>query len=318
MEKMRAIVRSKYGPPEVLHVETCDKPIPKDDEVLVKIFATSVTNSDIFIRGSKIPGNVLMVIPFRIMMGIFNPRKKIIGQVFAGVVEQTGKKTSAFKPGDKVFGLTGFSLGAYAEYKTIKEINSIQGCISLMPENSSFEEGTAAAYGGLLALQFLDKKTITAGSKILIYGASSTSGIFAVQYLKHLGVEVTGVCRQNKFDFVKSLGADTVLDYTKDESINQLEKYNIVFDCVGKAKRSKLRDACKLQISNQKDFISIDDEPLLLSSKRLLTIKELVEKGVVSPVNDRVYSFDQMIEAHKYVELGHKKGNVAVTVHSTT
>jgi len=316
MEIMKAIVCSKYGPPDVLHIESCKKPIPNDDEVLIKIYATSVTNSDIFIRSSKV--RVQVLIPFRIMIGILKPRNKIIGQVFAGEIEQIGKNIKNFKSGDKVYGLTGFSLGAYADYKTMKEINSKQGCISLMPENLSFEEATSAAYGGLLALQFLEKKVIKQSNKVLIYGASSTSGIIALQYIKHLGAEGTCVCRENKFEFVKSLGANKVLDYTKDESIRQLEKYDLIFDCVGKAKKSDLREACKNHVSTQKDFISIDDEPLLLSSNRLMKIKELVENNIIKPVNDRVFLFDQIVEAHKYVELGHKKGNVAVTVNSTT
>jgi len=252
------------------------------------------------------------------MIGILKPRNKIIGQVFAGEIEQIGKNIKNFKSGDKVYGLTGFSLGAYADYKTMKEINSKQGCVSLMPENLSFEEATSAAYGGLLALQFLEKKIIKQNNKVLIYGASSTSGIIALQYIKHFGAEATCVCRENKFEFIKSLGADKVLDYTKDESIRQLENYDLIFDCVGKAKKSDLREACKNHVSTQKDFISIDDEPLLLSSNRLMKIKELVESNVIKPVNDRVFLFSQIVEAHKYVELGHKKGNVAVTVNSIT
>ena len=316
MEIMKAIVCSKYGPPDVLHLESCKKPIPNDDEVLIKIYATSVTNSDIFIRSSKV--NIYSIIPFRIMIGILKPRNKIIGLVFAGEIEQIGKNIKIFKSGDKVYGLTGFSLGAYADYKTMKEMNSKQGCISLMPENLSFEEATSAAYGGLLALQFLEKKTIQQSNKVLIYGASSTSGIIALQYIKHLGAEVTCVCRENKFEFIKSLGADKVLDYSKDESIRQLEYYDLIFDCVGKAKKSNLREACKNHVSTQKNYISIDDEALLLSSNRLMKIKDLVEKNIIKPVNDRVFMFDQMVEAHKYVELGHKKGNVAVTVNSIT
>lgn len=316
MEFMKAIVCSKYGPPDVLHVESCMKPIPNDDEVLIKIYATSVTNSDIFIRSSKV--DIQVFIPFRIMIGIFKPRNKIIGQVLAGKIEQIGKNIKNFKPGDKVYGLTGFSLGAYADYKAMKEINSKQGCISLMPENLSFEEATSAAYGGLLALQFLEKKTIQQSDKVLLYGASSTTGIIALQYLKHLGAEVTCVCRENKFEFIKSLGADKVLDYTKDESIGQLEYYDLIFDCVGKAKKSDLREACKNHVSSQKNFISIDDEALLLSSNRLMKIKDLVERNIFKPVNDCVFMFDQIVEAHKYVELGHKKGNVAITVNSIT
>ena len=316
MEMMKAYICTKYGQPEVLHLESCNKPVIKSDEVLVKVYSTSVTNSDIFIRSSKVSKQVL--IPFRIMMGILKPRKKIIGQVFAGKIEKVGVNIEKLKVGDKVYGLTGFSLGAYAEYMKLKEVNSKQGCISLMPNNISFEEASAAAYGGLLALQFLEKKNIIFGNKVLIYGASSTSGIFALQYCKHLGAEVSAVCSESNFEFVKSLGADKVLDYRNDESIKKLEMYDIIFDCVGKAKQSLLRKTCLQHIHTKKDFISIDDEPLLLSENRLIRISNLVQDSIIKLVNDRIYSFDQMIEAHKYVELGHKKGNVAVTVNSET
>lgn len=312
MEEMKAYICTKYGKPEVLHLETCKKPVIKSDEVLIKVFSTSVTNSDIFIRSSKVSKQVL--IPFRIMIGIVKPRKKIIGQVYAGVIEQTGKDIKKLKTGNKVYGLTGFSLGAYAEYLKLKEENSKQGCISVMPENVSFEEATAAAYGGLLALQCIEKKTIKYGDKVLIYGASGTSGVFALQYLKHAGAAITAVCSKEKSDFVKSLGADKVLDYRDDDSINKLEMYDMILDCVGKAKQSPLRKACLKHLNTKDGFMSIDDEPLLLSSERLERISALVQKNIVKPINDRVYSFDQMVEAHTYVELGHKKGNVAVTV----
>lgn len=314
MELMKAVVCSKYGSPDVLQIESCKKPTPKNDEVLIKIYATSVTNSDIFIRSSKVSPQ--FIIPFRIMVGITRPRNKIIGQVFAGKIEQIGKDIRNFNVGDKVYGLTGFSLGAYADYKTMKEINSKQGCFSIMPRNVNFEEATSAAYGGLLALQFLEKKKIEKGNKVLIYGASSTSGIIALQYVKHLGAESTCVCRENKFEFVRSLGADKVFDYSNDETIGQLEHYDLIFDCVGKAKSSNLKKACISHISSKNDFISIDDEALLLSSSRLERIRDLVERGIIRPVNGKVFPFNQIVEAHRYVELGHKIGNVAIEVNS--
>ncbi len=251
------------------------------------------------------------------MIGILKPRKEIIGQVFSGVIEEIGEKTNNFRVGDKVYGLSGFSLGAYAEYKKIREINSKQGCVALMPDNISFEEATSVAYGGLLAQQFLEKKTINAGDRVLIYGSSSISGVFATQYLKNLGAEITCVCRENKFEFMRTLGAHKLLDYTDKKSINKLEQYDLVFDCVGKARNSELKMACKNHLHDKTNFISIDDEALLLDSSRLLRINELVQKNIIKPVNDRIYSFEQMIEAHKYVETGHKRGNVAVTVNKT-
>lgn len=312
METMKAYVCRRYGSPNVLELVSWEKPKISSKEVLIKVFSTSVTNSDIFIRSSKVSKELL--IPFRIMIGIIGPRKKVIGQVYSGIVDKVGEDVTKFRPGDKVFGLTGFSLGAYAEYLKLNQDNSKQGCISIMPDNISFEEATAAAYGGLLALQFLDKKEIKNGDKVLIYGASSTSGIFALQYLKHLGAEVTGVCSIEKHDFIKSLGANKVLDYKSDDSINKLEMYDVVFDCVGKAKQSVLKTTCLKHVRSKDDIISIDDEALLLSSDRLLIIKKLVEKNIIKLINDKIYSFDEMREAHEYVELGHKKGNVAVTV----
>ena len=242
------------------------------------------------------------------------PRNEIIGEVFSGEVAQTGSKIKRFRAGDHVYGLTGSSLGAYADYKCMKEADSKQGCIALKPENIGFEEATSAAYGGLLALQFLEKGNIQPKQKVLIYGASGTSGTIAIQYAKHLGAEVTGVCSAKNIRFVKSLGADKTLDYTKEDSISKLEAYDFVLDSVGKRKTSKLKEACKKLITNKGKFVSIDDGPLILSSERLNKIKELVEAKIITPINDKCYPFEQIIDAHRYVELGHKKGNVAITV----
>lgn len=316
MDMMKAYICPKYGKADVLKLESCEKPVIKSNEVLIKVYSTSVTNSDIFIRSSQV--NKKLIIPFRLMIGILKPRKKIIGQVYAGVIVKVGSDIKKYKIGDKVYGLTGFSLGAYAEYMKLKEIDSRQGCIALMPENVTFEEATGVAYGGLLALQFLDKKTIKQGDKILIYGAASTSGIFALQYLKHFGVDVTAVCSKEKFEFVGSLGVNKIIDYNSDESINKLETYNIIFDCVGKDRKSNLKSASRNHVINQEDFISIDDGALVLSTERLGRIKELVENEIIKPINDKVYPFEKMVEAHRYVELGHKKGNVAVTVNEAT
>jgi NADPH:quinone reductase-like Zn-dependent oxidoreductase len=312
METMKAIVCPKYGPPEVLQISQCQKPIPSRDEVLIKVYATSVTNSDIFIRGSNVP--LMLMIPMRLMIGVTKPRNSIIGEVFSGEIEYTGSEIKRFKVGDRVYGLTGFSFGAYADYKCMKEIDSKQGCLALKPKNISFEAATAAAYGGLLAFQFLEKGNITRDRKVLIYGASGTSGTIAVQYAKYLGAIVTGVCGSSNIELVKSLGADKVLDYTNPESIKSLEKYDLVLDTVGKRKTSELKKACVTALTTNGKYISIDDEDLLLKSDRLNKITELIESGVIKPVNDRVYHFEQIVEAHKYVEMGHKKGNVAITV----
>ncbi|MEZ4867036.1 MAG: NAD(P)-dependent alcohol dehydrogenase [Caldilineaceae bacterium] len=312
METMKAVVCTKYGPPEVLKIAQTKKPMPREDEVLIRICATSVTNSDLFIRSSKVSLRVLL--PFRFMIGIRKPRKEIIGEVFAGIVAAVGPKITRFHVGDQVYGLTGFSLGAYAEYKCMKEVDSKQGCLAIKPKNISFEEATAAAYGGLLAFQFLEQADVRPKDQVLIYGASSTSGMMALQLAKHLQAEVTGVCGPNHIRFVQGLGADQTLDYTDANEIGKLETYDLVMDCVGKARSSALKEAAKRALTKHGKYISIDDAALLLDSSRLDRIRELIELGKIKPINDRCYALEQIVEAHHYVELGHKTGNVAITV----
>jgi len=316
MEKMKAAICIRYGPPEVLKIIEREVPLPKDDEVLIKVFAASVTNSDIFIRSSNVP--LRFRIPMRIMIGITRPRNDILGEVLAGEIVRVGPKIKRFQVGDQIFGLTGFSLGAYADYKCMKETDSKKGCLALKPGNISFEEATSAAYGGLLALQFLEKGHIRPKDKVLIYGASGTSGTIAVQYAKHLGAEVTAVCRAEKVDLVRSLGADKTLDYTDQDSISRLEAYDFVLDAVGKARTSELKQACRNLMSDKRKFVSIDDAALILSSNRLNRIRELVEAGIIRPVTDSCFPLEQIIEAHRYVEQGHKRGNVAITVNRVT
>ena len=312
METMKAVVCTKYGPPEVLRLVQYKKPIPKDDEVLINIHATSVTNSDVFIRSSRVSWQLL--IPMRLMMGITKPRKEIIGEVFSGIVTEIGSKITRFHVGDLVYGLTGYSLGAYAEYKCMKEADSKQGCLSIKPHNISFEEATSAAYGGLLAFQFLEQADVQPREKVLIYGASGTSGIIALQLAKHLQAEVTGVCSSRHISFIEELGADKTIDYTHDDEIGKLEVYDMVFDCVGKARSSALKEACKRALTNKGRYISIDDSALLLDSGRLDRVRELIENEKIKAINDRCYPLEQIVEAHRYVELGHKRGNVAITV----
>ena len=312
MKTMKAAVCTKYGPPEVFKIVEREKPVPREDEILIRICAASVTNSDIFIRGSKIA--LPMLIPMRIMMGIRKPRNEILGEVLSGIVEVTGSRITRFHVGDHVYGLTGFSLGAYAEYKCMKEEDSKQGCLSIKPRNLTFEEATSAAYGGLLAFQFLEKADIQPNEKVLIYGASGTSGTFALQLAKHLKAEVTAVCGPGNIGLVEKLGADKTIDYTDADGISRLEKYDLVMDCVGKARSSALKEACKKALTKNGTYISIDDSALLLSSARLDRIRDLVERGIITAINDRSYALDQIVEAHRYVELGHKKGNVAITV----
>ena len=312
IKNMKAVICTKYGSPDVLKLIEVAKPFPRDDEVCVKIHATAVTASDIFIRSSNLP--IQYKIPMRLFIGIRKPRKSIIGLVFSGEIESIGKNIKRFKPGDCVYGLTGFGLGTYAEYKCMKEKDSKSGCIELNPNNLSHEEATVAAYGGLLAFQYLEQGNIQKGQKVLIYGASGTSGTLAVQIAKQLGAEVTGVCSTSNLEMVKQLGADYVIDYTKEDSIPEGQKYDFVLDSVGRIKTSKLKDECKKALTPHGKYVSIDNGDLKLDSRRLGKIKEFVESEYIKPLLDKCYDLDEIVEAHKYVEKGHKKGGVAITV----
>ncbi len=310
--KMKAIIRSKYGPPEVLHLSEVKIPAPKDNELLINIKASAVTNSDIFIRGSKLPFPI--IIPFRLMMGVFKPRKSIIGLVFSGVVKEIGSKIKRFSPGDEVYGITGFNLGAYAEYTCIKETDSTTGCVSIKPKNISFEEATSAVYGGSLALQYMDMGNIQKNQNILIYGASGTSGTIAIQYGKYLGAKVTGVCSGKNIDFIKSLGADNAIDYTTNDTLEAKTTFNFILDSVGKYRTSKLKEECKNALAESGKYVSIDDGALKLNSKRLDFLTKLIEEEKIKPIIDKIYPLERIVEAHKYVEEGHKKGGVAIKI----
>jgi NADPH:quinone reductase-like Zn-dependent oxidoreductase len=309
---MKAIICTKYGPPEVLQLRDVEKPRPKDDEVLIKIQASAVTMSDIYIRGSQIP--LRMRIPMCLMLGLTKPRKSIIGLVLAGEIESVGKAVMRFKTGDSVYGLTGFGLGAYAEYKCMSERDSKHGCLALKPANVSSEEATAVAYGGLLAFQYMERGNIQPGQDVLVYGASGTTGTIAVQFAKALGARVTGVCGPTHLEMVKSLGADDVIDYTREDRLSPGRRYDFVLDAVGKKKASKLKEACKKALAPQGKYVSIDDGPLRLDSRRLAAIAERVEAGQIKPVIDRCYRFEEIVEAHRYVGQGHKKGGVVIRV----
>ena len=309
---MKAIICTRYGPPEVLKLVEAEKPVPKDDEVLIRIYATAVTASDIYIRSGRVTWR--MMIPFRLMMGLTGPRNPIIGEVLSGEIEATGKDIKRFRPGNRVYGLTGFSLGAYAEYKCMKENDSINGCISLKPENISYEEATMAAYGGLLAFQFMGRANIQQGQEVLIYGASGTTGIIAIQLARSLGSRVTAICCTSNIEMVKSLGADAAIDYTKQDAVNPQMKFDFIFDAVGRNKSSRLKKSLGRNLTVNGTEASIDDENLKLDSKRLDLVRDLIETGYIKPFIDRCYPFDELAAAHEYVGKGHKKGGVAITV----
>jgi NADPH:quinone reductase-like Zn-dependent oxidoreductase len=312
MDTMKAVLCEKYGGPEVLKLGQIRKPATGADELLLKIYSSSVTRSDLFVRGHKIP--LLRSLFLRLAMGIRKPRNPVLGQTFAGIVELTGPEITRFRKGDRVVGLGGFTFGGYADYKCMKETDSMQGCLAKIPESISFEDATSAAYGGLLALQFMESSNIKKGDRVLVYGASGTSGIMAVQFAKHLGANVTGVCGPANLDFVISLGADKVLDYTDPGAVSGLEWYDFILDAVGKAKTSLLKKAARKVLAPGGRFASIDDKALILDSKRLERILDLVKTETVKPVTDRVFPLEQIVEAHEYVERDHKRGNVAVTV----
>jgi NADPH:quinone reductase-like Zn-dependent oxidoreductase len=248
------------------------------------------------------------------MIGLTKPRKSIIGLVLAGEIEAIGKNVTRFRIGDRVYGLTGFGLGAYAEYKCMKETDSTHGCLAIKPANITYEESTMIIYGGLLAFQYMGKGNIQRGQKVLIYGASGTTGTTAIQLAKYLGANVTAVCSTTNLELVKSLGADSVIDYTKVDTLDSGVQFDFILDAVGKIKTSKLKDACKKALAPEGKYVSIDDGSLKLDSKRLALIKELVEAGHIKPIIDKCYQFDELVEAHRYVGKGHKKGGVVIKV----
>jgi len=304
---MRAAVCTAYGPPEVLQLRTVPDPRPGNKDVCIRLSATAVTASDCIVRGLKMRGVYRLFM--RAAFGFRAPRKGIIGMIAAGEIESVGRDVTSFKPGDQVFGMDGFRAGAYAE-----KVCWRASALALRPANLTYDECAAIPYGGLIASFFVRRLKIQKGQQVLVYGASGAIGTSAVQLARHLGAEVTGVCSTANVDLVRSLGATSVIDYTKDDFTQGGRRYDVIFDAVGKRKSARAMLNAGTALAPGGVSMSVDDAFPRNKKSDLLDLKELAEIGALRPVIDRRFTLDEIVDAHRYVDLGHKKGNVIVTI----
>lgn len=303
---MKAIVCTKYGPPEVLQIKEVTKPVPQDNELLVKVQATTAHIGDTRMRSFNVPRSQWLFA--RLYLGIRKPRRTILGMELAGDVEAVGKNVTKFKVGDPIFASTmGAGFGGYAEYKCLPE----DGILAIKPANISYEEAATLPTGAVTALRCLRKANIQPGQTVLIYGASGSVGTFSVQLAKQFGAEVTAVCSTSNIALVKSLGADHVIDYTQEDFTQSGERYDVVFDAVAKVRPSQSKKVLKKTGTYLNVHTSSNGSEKL---EDLIYLKELLEAGKLKPVIDRCYPMEQIVEAHRYVEKGHKKGHVIINV----
>ena len=304
---MKAAIYEKYGLPNVLKLVEVKKPQPNDNEFLVKIYATTVTSGDVRLRASNFP--FLFWLPARLIFGLFKPKKNILGHEFAGTVEEIGKNITKFKVGDKVFGTaTMLKKGAYAEFICLPQ-EWKHGVVELMPKNLNFKEATALPIGAMTAMYLLEKAHLKKEQKILVYGASGSVGSYAVQIAKQQGALVTGVCSRLNFEMLKSLGVKSLIDYKEEDYSENNEKFDVIFDAVGKTSKSK----AKKVLNSKGTFVSVN-MITKEKSEHLKQIKELAENELIKSFIDRTFDLTEIVEAHQYVDTGRKRGNVVIEI----